>query len=451
MAILSSSEAEAILKKVLSFSKADELEATLQGGRTAYTRFGVNTVSTSGDTDNLALVVNARFGQKSGIATTNTLDDQSLERAVRTAEEIARLRPEDPEQQPILPKQDYAPFDAAFDEATYMADAQTRARAVATSIDPAKAKNLIAAGIIDHTGNFSSRANTKGNFGYFKRTGASYTTTVRSTDELGKTGSGWASSISHRISDINARAVSTRAIEKAELSRNPVLLEPGNYTVILEPNAVGDLVTFMMGFFGARQADEGRSFLSKKGGGNRLGEKLYGENVNIYTDPALSIAPGAPFDGQGLPTRRLDYIRAGVVSNLNYNRYWAKKINKEPTPGPSNMIMDGGKTSIEEMIKGTERGVLVTRLWYIRLVDAQTVLLTGLTRDGTFLIEQGRLKYAIKNFRFNETPVKMLNNIEAMSPSERITGSERFGAGSPVLAPALKVRDFSFTSLSDAV
>jgi predicted Zn-dependent protease len=451
MAILSSSEAEAILKKVLSFSKADELEATLQGGRTAYTRFGVNTVSTSGDTDNLSLAINAHFGQKSGVATTNTLDDQALERVVRAAEEIARLRPEDPEQQPFLQKQPYAANDAAFDEATYRADAQTRARGVATSIDPAKAKNLVAAGLFDHTGGFTARANTNGNFGYSRSTNAAFTTTVRSLDDLGKTGSGWATAISHRIGDIDAKAVSAHAIEKAELSRNPVQIEPGNYTVILEPNAVGDLVSFMMSFFGARQADEGRSFLSKKGGGNRLGEKLYGEDVNIYTDPDFKTAPGAPFDGQGLPTKRLDYVRAGVVSNLNYGRYWAKKMSKEPTPGASNIIMDGGKTSIEEMIKTTERGVLVTRFWYIRLVDPQTVLLTGLTRDGTFLIEQGRLKYAVKNFRFNETPVKMLNNIEAMSPSIRITGSERFGGSNPVLAPALKVRDFSFTSLSDAV
>lgn len=451
MAILSSSEAEAILKKVLSYSKADALEASLQGGRTAYTRFGVNTVSTSGDTDNLTLVVNAHFGQKSGIATTNTFDDLSLERVVRVAEEIARLRPEDPEQQPFLTKQQYVLNDSAFDEATYRGDAQARARAVATSIDPAKAKNLVAAGIFDHTGFFTSRANTNGNFGYFRRTSAAFTTTVRSTDDLGKTGSGWATAISHRIGDIDAKAVSARALEKAELSRNPVQIEPGNYTVILEPNAVGDLITFMMNFFGARQADEGRSFLSKKGGGNRLGEKLYGDQVNIYTDPMMKIAPGAPFDGQGLPTKRLDYIRAGVVQNLNYNRYWAKKQGKEPTPGPTNTIMDGGNTSIEEMIKSTERGILVTRFWYIRLVDPQTVLLTGLTRDGTFLVEQGRLKYAIKNFRFNETPVKMLNNIEAMSPSQRITGSERFGVGNIVLAPGLKVRDFSFTSLSDAV
>jgi predicted Zn-dependent protease len=451
MAILSSTEAEALLKKALSFSKADELEATLQGSRTAYTRFGVNSANTSGDTDNLSLVVNAHFGQRSGIATTNTLDDQGLEKVVRAAEEIARLRPEDPEQQPFLPKQQYLAVDAAFDEATYRAEAPARAQAIATTIDPARAKNLVAAGIFDHTGGFAARANTNGNFGYQKSTTASYTTTARSADELGKTGSGWATAISHRIGDIDAKAISARAIEKAELSRNPVQLEPGNYTVILEPNAVGDLIAPMMNLFGARQADEGRSFLSKKGGGNRLGEKFFGDNINIYTDPTLNIAPGGSFDGQGLPTKKMDYVRAGVVKNLNYNRYWAKKTGKEPTAFSSNLIMDGGNSSIEEMIKSTERGILVTRFWYIRFVDPQTVLLTGLTRDGTFLIEQGRLKYAIKNFRFNETPVKMLNNIEAMTPSIRITGSERFGAGFPVLAPAIKVRDFSFTSLSDAV
>src|SRR5919199_1841600 len=285
MALLSSSEAEAILKKVLSFSKADELEATLQGGRPAYTRFAVNSANTSGDTDNLSLAVNAHFGQRSGIATTNTLDDQGLERVVRAAEEIARLRPEDPEQQPFLPKQEYAKIDAAFDEATYRAEAPVRARAISTTIDPAKAKNLTAAGIFDHTGGFTARANTNGNFGYHRSTNASYTTTVRTADELGKTGSGWATAISHRIGDIDAKAISARAIEKAELSRKPVQIEPGNYTVILEPNAVGDLIGNMMGFFGARQADEGRSFLSKKGGGNRIGEKLYGDQVNIYTDP----------------------------------------------------------------------------------------------------------------------------------------------------------------------
>jgi predicted Zn-dependent protease len=448
MPILSMSEAEALLKKVLSFSKADELEAILSGGRAANTRFGVNSANTSGDTENLSLEVEAHFGQRGGVATTNTLDDAGLERVVRAAEEIARLRPENPEQMPFVGAQNYTPVDKAFDDATYGADAQMRARGVAATIDPSSAKNLVAAGLYDHTGGFMARANTRGNFGYARSSRATFTTTVRTADG---TGSGWASAMSHRISDIDAARTGARAIEKAELSCDPVAIEPGNYTVILEPNAVGDLVANMLFFFGARQADEGRSFLAKRGGGNRLGEKFFGDQVNIYTDPNSDFAPGAPFDNEGLPARRMDYVRAGAVKNLNYSRFWAKKKGAEPTPQPSNLIMDGGTTSIDEMIKSTERGVLVTRFWYIRLVDPQTVLYTGLTRDGTFLIENGRIKSAIKNFRFNETPVKMLNNIDAMSPVIRITGSERVGAFRPVLAPALKVRDFSFTSLSDAV
>ena len=224
-------------------------------------------------------------------------------------------------------------------------------------------------------------------------------------------------------------------------------LEPGKYTVILEANAVGDLISNMMFFFGARQADEGRSFLAKKGGGNMLGEKLFGDGVNVFTDPNDPRAPGVPFDPNGLPSRPMDFIRNGVVKNLNYTRYWAKKQGKEATPFPTNLIIDGGKSSIDEMIASTERGVLVTRFWYIRLVDPQSVLYTGLTRDGTFLIEKGRIKSAIKNFRFNETPVKMLNNVEMMTPASRITGSERFGGGFAVLVArdeGARVRVYQF-------
>jgi len=447
MAILTRAEAEALLNKVLSFSKADALSVNLNGGRTANTRFGVNSANTSGDIENLSLFVNAQFGQRSGTATTNTLDDAGLERVVRAAEEIAKLRPEDPEQMPYIEKQEYASINA-FDEATYNADAKARAEAIAAVVEPCIKKNLVAAGIYEHQGGFGARANTKGNFGYTTSSLATYTTTVRSAD--GK-GSGWASGISHRIRDINSTAIAERAIMKAQGSHDAVAIEPGKYTVILEPDAVGDLVGRMMFAFGARQADEGRSFLAKKGGGTKLGEKIFGEHINIYTDPQSVVAPGTPFDGQGLATRRKDYVKNGVVKGLNYDRYWAKKMGVEPSAFPGNLIIEGGNTSIEEMIKGTERGILVTRFWYIRPVDAQTVLFTGLTRDGTFLIEKGRIKSAIGNFRFNETPVKMLNLVEAMSPSQRIIGSERSGANIPILAPAMKISEFEFTSASEAV
>jgi predicted Zn-dependent protease len=250
---------------------------------------------------------------------------------------------------------------------------------------------------------------------------------------------------------VDAAKASVAAIDKAQRSINPVAIEPGNYTVILEPNAVGDLVGNMLFALNARSADEGRSVFSKKGGGNRLGEKFFGDQVNIFTDPSYPGAPGGPFDGQGMPTKRLDFVSGGVIKNLSYDRYWAKKQGKEPTPGPTNIIFQGGTASIDDMIKSTERGILVTRFWYIRPVDAQTLLVTGLTRDGLFLIENGRIKSSIKNFRFNETPIKMLNNIEMMGPATRIIGSERLGANIPVIVPALKVKDFSFTSLSEAV
>jgi predicted Zn-dependent protease len=447
MAILTRADAQALLNKVLSLSKADALAATLNGGRSANTRFGVNSANTSGDVENVSLAVSAQFGQRSGNATTNTLDDAGLERVVRAAEEIARLRPDDPEMMPFVGKQEYAEING-FDEATYTADAKTRASAISAVIEPSIKKNLVAAGIYEHQGGFAARANTKDNFGYSTNSLATYTTTVRTVDG---TGSGWAAGISHRIREVDAKAIAERAVMKAELSRNPVQIEPGKYTVILEPDAVGDLVSRMMFSFGARQADEGRSFLGKKGGGNKIGEKVFGEKVNIYTDPALATAPGSPFDGQGLPTRRMDFVSEGVVKNLNYDRYWARNKGVEPNAFPGNIIIQGGNSSIEEMIKNTERGILVTRFWYIRPVDPQTVLFTGLTRDGTFLIEQGRLKSAIKNFRFNETPVKMLNLVEAMSPVQRIIGSERTGANIPVLAPAMKISEFEFTSLSEAV
>ena len=229
----------------------------------------------------------------------------------------------------------------------------------------------------------------------------------------------------------------------------PVALDPGKYTTILEPSAVCDLVGWLIGDFDARSADEGRSFLSKPGGGNKLGSKLVSDKVNIFSDPENPVVPGAIYSTDGLPAKRRQWVKNGVVEQLVYSRFWAQKQNREPVPYPTNVMMEGGKTSIEDMIRDTRKGVLVTRFWYIREVDPQTLLLTGLTRDGTFLIENGKITRPIKNFRFNESPVAMLNNVLGMTPSERATGSEI--EGWPVSVPALLVKDFTFSSISDAV
>lgn len=445
--MLSQDEARKIIEKALGYASGEETQVSLGGGSRGDTRFAVNTATTSGYRDTVTLAVTSRYGKRSGSSTTNTLTDDSIARTVRAAESIARLSPEDPETMPLLGPQTYTPV-AAYDEATAKAGPEWRSKVAAAAIDPAVAKKLVAAGFVDNGAGFTSIGNSKGLFGYHTATSASFTTTVRTG--IGTTGgSGWAASEGNRVSEVDGPAAAERAIRKAELSANPVAIEPGKYTVILEPAAVADLVTAMGGFMNARTADEGRSFLSKQGGGNRKGEKFFGEMVTIYTDPASAVGPGAPFSGEGLPSRRLEFVKNGVVTNLLTTRFWAEKTKTEPVPFPTNFIMEGGTTPVDEMIASTDRGILVTRVWYIRLVQPQTVLLTGLTRDGTFLVERGKIKSAIKNFRFNESPVIMLNNIEAMSPAVRVSGSE--GGNFATIVPALKVGNFTFTSLSDAV
>ena len=444
--MLSQDEARKVIEKALGYASAEETEVNVGGGANADTRFALNTATTSGYRDQLTLVVSSRYGKRTGTSTTDTLTDDAIARTVKAAETIARLSPEDPETVPALGPQTYTPVNA-WDDATASAGPEWRSGIVSATIEPAAAKNLIAAGFIQNGGGFNAIGNAKGLFGYHRATNASFTTTVRTGIGQQATGSGWAGVEGNRIADVDGKAAAERAIRKAELSANPVAIEPGKYTVILEPAAVADLVTFMGFFFDHRSADEGRSFLSKKGGGNRKGEKLYGDQITLYTDPAYPGSPGAPFANSGLPTRRMEFVKNGVVTNLLTGRYWAQKLGVEPVPFPTNFIMEGGTTSVDEMIATTERGVLVTRLWYIRLVDPQTVLLTGLTRDGTFLVEKGKIKHAIKNFRFNESPVIMLNFVQAMSPPVRVSGSN----GPSAVVPAIKVDNFTFTSLSDAV
>src|SRR5437762_641504 len=282
-------------------------------------------------------------------------------------------------------------------------------------------------------------------FAYNRATITNYTVTVRTNDG---TGSGWAGAEHPDWSQVYFNAVSARAIDKARLSRNPVAIEPGRYTVIMEPQAVGDLVQLIGFYADARASDEGRSPFTKQGGGNKIGEKIMDTRISLIADPFDPMILSQPFDGDGLPLGRQVFVDKGVLKELYYSRFWAKKQGKQPTGAPTSFIMTGGTTSVDDMIKSTPRGVLVTRLWYLREVDPRTILYTGLTRDGTFLIENGKISKAVKNFRFNDSPLFMLNNLEAIGRPVRLAGTE---AGGAVVVPPIKVKDFNFTSLSDAV
>lgn len=444
MSMLSRDEAQALLKKVVALSKAENCEANLNGNTSGNIRTARNSVTTSGITDDLQLVVASSFGKRLGTTTINELDDASLEKAVRRSEELARLAPENPEFMPPLEPQQYVDSKGWVD-ATAKITADFRAKAAADSINASKAKKLVAAGFLSDFAGFQAMMNSKGLFAYYPSTNVNFTVTVRSEDG---TGSGYATSDANDVAEMDTAKTSGVAIDKAIRSMGAKAIEPGKYTVILEPAASVGLLQFMGFGFDARQTDEGRSFLSKPGGGSKKGEKIVDERVNIWSDPADPRAPIAPFAGDGRPRKKTMWIENGVVRNLYSSRYWAAKTNIEALPFPANVIMAGGTASTEDLIKDTKRGLLVTRTWYIRMVDPQTVLVTGLTRDGLFMIEDGKLTFPVKNFRFNESPVIMLNNLDALGKPVRFSDGD---GGNASLIPPMRIRDFTFTSLSDAV
>lgn len=444
MSIFTEAQSKAILDKVIALSKAEETSARLTGSIDGNIRFALNNISTSGVVSDVNLAVQVSFGKRVGVATINEFDDAALERVVRRAEDLARLAPENPEFMPIIDKQSYKPS-PTFSASTAAIDPAFRAKVAADSIAPCREAKLTAAGFLEDGQSFVAFANSKGNFGYQTATNFNYTCTVRTDDGRG---SGWVGRDLTDADAFKAGADVRIAMRKATESAEAKALEPGKYTVILEPHAAAGLISFMMNYFDARQADEGRSFLSKKGGGNKLGEQVFDPRVNLLADPWDPRAPVMPWDAEGLPREKMAIVENGKVAALNYSRYWAQKQGKRAVGTPGNLLMSGGDKTTAELVKGTQKGILVTRTWYIRMVDPQTVLLTGLTRDGTFYIENGQIKHPIKNFRFNESPVIMLNNIEELGRPVRVAGDE---SSTVMMIPPMKLRDFTFTSLSDAV
>ena len=438
MAIYTKEEAKAIMSKALEYNKADGCEVNLYGSESGNIRYARNTVSTAGAQSNQTLVVQSNYGKKVGTATIEELDDASIEKVVRRAEELAQLSPESEEFMPPLGPQEIDESNQ-YNKSTANIDPDYRAAVAAASIEPARAKDVTAAGFFEDSADFSSMMNSNGLYAYEQSTGLEFTVTMRSNDG---SGSGWVTRDYNDVGRFDAEMASQIAIDKALQSREAKAIEPGKYTVILEPAASVGLLQNMLFSFNARSADEGRSFMSKEGGGNKIGEKIVDERINIYSDPLHPLVPASTWTGEGMPRKKTSWLENGVVKNLAYGRYWADQKGVAPLPFPANGIMDGGDASLEDLIKDTKKGILVTRMWYIRTVDPQTLLYTGLTRDGTFYIENGKLKHPIKNFRFNESPIIMLNNLETLGQQVRIDGN---------LIPYMKIRDFTFTSLSDAV
>ena len=457
--MLDKSHAEEIFKKIKKFSSVDEVEVIFSSIEFSLTRFANNTIHQNVAEVNEAASIRVAFDGKTARATTNRFDDESLKRAVHSAESIARVQEPDPD---FLPMADASEGRSAegpsrwFDQTAAITPSD-RAEGVAKIVAAAKKNKLVTAGIYSSSQSAEAVINSKGLSVYHRQTPAEVSITM-----LADSSSGWQKANSPDVRNIDPVRLAETAAQKARDSRSPQELPPGKYTVILEPSAVLDLVGFMFSDFSGLAILDQRSFLN-----NRIGTKLFGENVTIVDDVTHPLQSNAPFDGEGVARQRVSLVERGVIRNIVYARSTAAKMRKSeykekmgeikvtghgyPLPNemgeaPANIVFvtSGNEQTVEQMIAGTERGILITRLWYIREVDPYEKILTGMTRDGTFLVEGGKVKHGLLNFRFNQSLIEMLNNVEAMGKAVRASGEEAFD----MVVPAMKIRGFNFTEVT---
>jgi PmbA protein len=457
--MLEQAQAEKIFDKVKKLSSVSEVEVIFSSTNHALTRFANNTIHQNVSEVNEVASIRVAFDGKTARATTNRFDDASLKRAVQSAEGIARVQEPDSDLLPMASAEEGKGAETPsrwFDQTAAITPAE-RAEGVGKIVAVAKKNKLVTAGIFSSSQSAEAIVNSNGLSVYHSQTSAEVSITM-----LAESSSGWQKANAPDVKDVDPVRLAEIAAQKARDSSGPRELPPGKYTVVLEPAAVLDLVGFMFWDFGGLAILDQRSFLN-----NRIGTKLFGENITIVDDVFHTLQSNAPFDGEGVRRRRVNLVEKGVVRNLTYARGTAEKMRKseykdkvgaiQPTghgfPLPNEMgeaptnivfITPPGEQTVDQMIAGTERGILITRLWYIREVDPYEKILTGMTRDGTFLVESGKVKHGLLNFRFNQSLIEMLNNVEAMGKAVRASGEEAFD----MVVPAMKIRGFNFTEVT---
>ena len=440
-------ELRAIIETVLRLAKstgAEETEIHVDQVADALTRFANNGIHQNVAEHGATVSIRAVLDGRTARATTNRLDEDSLRAAIEAALSLAHSQPKDPRLLPMPGRQRYRGVNR-FNKQTAALTAEDRARAVRRACDLAAKKGQVAAGIFSSGQSQSALGNSRGLFAAYRETHAQFSITMQEGSAAS-----WAKANSADVRKFDPQKLAARASGKAHLAVNARELAPGRYTVILEPAAVLDLVGFLFYDFAATALEDKRSCLN-----DRMGKQLFGQNISISDDVYHPLQQGAPFDGEGLPRQRVLLVDRGVPRNLVYSRAAAKAARKQPTghgfalpneygEAPMNLVFTGGDSSLEKMVASTERGLLVTRLWYIREVDPYEKVMTGMTRDGLFLVESGRITGAVRNFRFNQSLIEMLKNVELMSPAVRATGEESF----EMVVPAMKIRDFHFSEVT---
>jgi PmbA protein len=442
--LFSDAELRRIAEKIFKLSDADETEVEIGVISDALTRFANNTIHQNVAEQVLNVTVRTVLDGRTARATTNKTDEDSLGRVVAASKALAHSRPRSPDLLPMPGPQKYTKA-ARYFENTAHATPADRARAVARVTEMAEKNKQTAAGIFTTGVTQSAIANTRGLFASHRQTRAEFSITILESDS-----SGWAKANAPDLSRIDPTALARSASEKSAASRKPGEAAPGKWIVILEPAAVLDLVGFLFYDFAGTSVADQRSCFNK-----RIGKRVMGENITLHDDVYHPLQSGLPFDGEGIPRQKVLLVDKGVPSNLVYARATAKRMKAKPTghgfplpndlgEAPMNLVFSGGDSSVDEMVRSTERGILVTRLWYIREVDPYEKVLTGMTRDGTFLVQNGRVTGGIRNFRFNQSILEMLSNVELLGPAVRAAGEESF----EMVVPQMKVRDFHFSEVT---
>jgi predicted Zn-dependent protease len=447
VSLLSERELKNILDTVLRLAKttgADETEVHVDEVDDSLTRFANNAihqnVAERGVTVSVRTVVDGRTAR----ATTNRTDEDALRGAIESSLSLAHSQPKDPHLLPLPGKQHYRKVNR-FIKSTAAVTPEARARAVRRACDLAVENGQVAAGIFATGEGQSALGNSRGLFASYRETHAEFSITMQE-----QPAASWAKANSADVRAFDTQALAKRASEKAHLATSAQELPTGPYTVILEPSAVLDLVGFLFYDFAATALQDKRSCLTE-----RMGKQLFGKNIGITDDAYHPLQLGSPFDGEGLPRKRVALVENGVPRNLVYSRKSAQAAGKKPTghgfalpneygEAPMNLVFQGGDSSVEKMVSATDRGLLVTRLWYIREVDPYEKVMTGMTRDGLFLVEKGKVTTAVRNFRFNQSLLEMLSNVDLLGPAVRATGEEAF----EMVVPAMRVRNFHFSEVT---
>jgi predicted Zn-dependent protease len=421
-----------------------ETEVHIDDSIDALTRFANNAIHQHVAEHGLVTSIRTVADGRTARVTTNRIDEDSLRAALGNAVSLASQQPKDPNLLPMPGKQKYRTV-RRFHSPTAALSAEERARAVKNACQLADKRGQVAAGIFSSGQGQSLIANSRGLRVSYRQTHATFAVTMQAGSATS-----WAKGNAVDFRQFDTEALAETASDKAARAQSPTELEPGRYTVILEPAAVLDLVGFLFYDFAATAVADKRSCFS-----GRVGKPVFGKNITITDDVYHPEQLGAPFDGEGMPRQRVVLVDGGVVKNLVYSRRSARQAHKKPTghgfalpneygEAPLNMVVSGGKTSVQDMISGTDRGLLVTRLWYIREVDPYEKIMTGMTRDGLFLIEKGKIAGAARNFRFNQSILEMLKNVESLGPAQRAAGEE----ASEMVVPPMKIRDFHFSEVT---